>query len=157
MSGRSSTYKAYKTRMQQLIPGVHIDPDLDLDSSGNEKDNDLDLKQRTLDLISRFEAKDIVEYDVVHSPKHVSVMLKFKKKKGIGDKSEGKDKQPDIHDPDDPDEDEDKTTERSLWKKTNDELRKMLPGKKGISKFKKEKLVELVIASKSKSTDIVSD
>ena len=49
------------------------------------------------------------------------------------------------------------TTEVSLWKKTNDELRKLLPGKKGISKFKKEKLVELVIASKSKSTDIVSD
>ena len=43
--------------------------------------DDLDLKQKTLDLIRRFEAKDIVEYDVVHTPKHVSVMLKFKKKK----------------------------------------------------------------------------
>ena len=53
--------------------------------------------------------------------------------------------------------DDDEGEEQSLWKKTNDELRKMLPGKKGISKFKKEKLVELIIASKSKSTDIVSD
>ena len=45
--------------------------------------------------------------------------------------------------------------ESELWKKTNDELRKMLTGKKGISKLKKEKLVELIISSKS--TDIVSD
>ena len=40
----------------------------------------------------------------------------------------------------------------SLWKKTNDELRKLMPGKKGISKLKKEQLVELVIASKSKTS-----
>ena len=61
--------------------------------------DDSDMKQRTLDLISEFEAKDIVEYDVVHSPKHVSVMLKFKKKEGIGDKSEGKSKnEPELFD-----------------------------------------------------------
>ena len=38
------------------------------------------MKQRTLDLISKFEAKDIVLHDVVHTPEYVSVMLKFKKK-----------------------------------------------------------------------------
>ena len=45
------------------------------------------------------------------------------------------------------------TTEESLRKMTNVQLRKLLPGKKGISKFRKEQLVELVIASKSKTTD----
>ena len=60
--------------------------------SAASSDTDSDMKQRTLDLISKFEAKDIVEHDVVHSPKHVSVMLKFKKKEGIGDKVKVKDK-----------------------------------------------------------------
>ena len=115
MSGMSSTYKAYKTRMQQLIPGVHIDPDLDLDSSGNEKDDKVKVKVKDKD-------KDLGEG-------------KSKDDKDIGEDM-GKD-------------------ESALWKKTNDELRKMLPGKKGISKLKKEKLVELIISSKS--TDIVSD
>ena len=41
------------------------------------------LEQRTLDLISKFEAKDIVEYDVVDTPWHVSFMLKLKKKMGF--------------------------------------------------------------------------
>ena len=124
--------------------------------------DDSDMKQRTLDLISKFEAKDIVEYDVVHSPKHVSVMLKFKKKKFPffnSDEIEGKVKDKDLGEgksKDDKDIGEDMGKyESELWKKTNDELRKMLPGKKGISKFKKEKLVELIISSKS--TDIVSD
>ena len=44
-------------------------------------------------------------------------------------------------------------TEESLWKMTNVQLRGMLSGKKGVSKFRKEQLVELVIASKSKTTD----
>jgi len=60
--------------------------------SAASSDTDSDMKQGTLDLISKFEAKDIVEYDVVHSPKHVPVMLKFKKKEGIGDKVKVKDK-----------------------------------------------------------------
>ena len=44
------------------------------------------------------------------------------------------------------------TTEESLWKMTNVQLRKLLPGKRGVSKFRKEQLAELVIASKSKTT-----
>ena len=60
----------------------------------------------------------------------------------------------DMGDDDSSDSDRPKpTTEVSLLKKTNDELRKLLPGKKGISKLKKEQLVELVIASMSKTPD----
>ena len=127
----------------------------------NKDDNDEDKKQKTLDLISRFEVKDIVEHEIVRSPKHVSIMLKFKKKQSpfFIQHSEGKVKDKDLGEgksKDDKDIGEDMGKyESELWKKTNDELRKMLTGKKGISKLKKEKLVELIISSKS--TDIVSD
>ena len=72
-------------------------------SSNHKADTDSGMKQRTLDLISKFEAKDIVEYDVVHSPKHVSVMLKFKKKEGIGDKDTGSSKDDKVKVKDNPD------------------------------------------------------
>ena len=41
---------------------------------------DLKQKQKTLDRISKFEAKDIVEHETTYLPEYVTVTIKFKKK-----------------------------------------------------------------------------
>ena len=47
--------------------------------SASCSDNDMDLKQKVISLVRRFEAKDIVEHETTHLPGYVTVTIKFKK------------------------------------------------------------------------------
>ena len=77
LSSMSSNHKAYKTRMKKLIPGCHVDSDLD--SSGNDKgkskSEDVDLtvdahqlKRYCIDAVKMFIKENIVTLDETWSP-----------------------------------------------------------------------------------------
>ena len=120
----------------------------------SKDDNDSGMKQRALGICRRYEAKDIVEYDIVQSPKHVSVMLKFKKKEGIvKDIGEGKsmDDKSDMGDSDNSTTEEqlNKMTEDQLNNMTKDQLHRLLAshGKQANNKsrIRKGELIELIV------------